>query len=509
MAFSTYTQSFGASYANAEVSIRRTDTGAPAVIMSSSTGGVVNDQGRATCDASGNLSVIIDTAYTYQFFLNDKTPTTQDGVKVIQDAALGMQLATTGGQSLTGWSGVGAVPMFATPTQQAGIQALVSGAGNPSVGGALRMFGHSSNSAGAGYTFLLEAQALAPFYGYQGIYINYGTSQTISAAKTALTPTALNNGTGLTWGAVTFGGASSGSQSAGSGSGQNVIPSILVSDRIIAPSLARTDYPGRNPMVQFRSYFAGASTQQSVNANAMGDVYAATGLEYATNLTNADAVTTISSLVPAANNTWMCPVGVVFDYGVPTRTVADVGDSLMRGQESSTASNGWYTVTARACATKRITNFIWQPASFAITGQTSSASYSTGLEVVSQLKPSHLCFRAWSPNDGSPTQALMDAAWGRTLSLIEHCRRNNVIPVLCTTGPRNSYSAGEDALLKAQNLRVKALTGWCIVSDEAAVIEDPANRSQILAAFNSGDGLHYTSSCYDAMATVRSAALIR
>ena len=163
MAFSTYTKSFGASYANADVYIRQANTGTPAVIMASSAGGVINDTGFATLDSSGNLSVVIDTALTWTFSLVDKTQATSQFVKVTTDPGVGQTFTDQFGNALQ--------TVF-TPTQQAGIQALVSGAGNPSVGGALRMFGHSSNSAGAGYTFLLEAQALAPFYGYQGIYIN-------------------------------------------------------------------------------------------------------------------------------------------------------------------------------------------------------------------------------------------------------------------------------------------------------------------------------------------------
>jgi len=65
MAFATYTQSFGTSYANGTVSIVEAVTGIPATVMAATTGGVINTQGQATLDASGNLSVIIDTARTW------------------------------------------------------------------------------------------------------------------------------------------------------------------------------------------------------------------------------------------------------------------------------------------------------------------------------------------------------------------------------------------------------------------------------------------------------------
>lgn len=388
---------------------------------------------------------------------------------------------------------------------------LLAKAVNPSVGGALSLFGHQFNTAGVAASFVLQSPALAPFFGSRVIHANYGSAaQTITEAKSAVSPTANNVGTALTWTNRRWGGATTVVQPAGSGSGSDIVPSITVSDWLWVPSTARTDFPTRLPLIQERTYFAASgSVQRSIFSNAMGDLFTATGWEFATNVAaGADAVSVISSFAPAATGTWMCPIGVEFAYGVPTAVVADVGDSLMRGQESSATTNGWQSVTQRACALKNGAGVIWQPSTFAITGQTHAASYSTGLEVVSKLFPRYLCFRAWSPNDGSPTQALIDAAWGRTLSLIEHCRRNNVTPVLCTTPPRNSLSAAEDALLKTQNARVRGLAGFVLVSDEASVVEDPADRSNLLPAFDGGDGLHITTAGYAAMAAVRAAAIV-
>lgn len=395
-----------------------------------------------------------------------------------------------------------------TSTENQSVRALVSGARN-SVGGLLSLFGHQINTAGVPASFVLQSPALAGFFGSRRIDANYGTAaQTITEAKSAVSPTAGNNGLALTWTNRRWGGATSVVQAAGSGSGADVVPTITVSDWLWVPSIARTDFPTRLPLILERAYYALAgSVQRAVPANAMGDLYTATGLEFATNVAaSADAVSTITSFAPAATNTWMCPIGLEFSYGVPTITVADVGDSLMRGQESSTTSAGWQSITQRACALKGGAA-IYQPATFAVTGQTHAASYLTGLEVVTKILPRYLCFRALSPNDGSPTQALIDAAWGRTLSLIEHCRRNDVIPVLCTTPPRNTLSAGEDALLKVQNARVRALAGTVLVSDEAAAVEDPADRSKLLAAYNGGDGLHISSTGYAVMAAVRAAVL--
>lgn len=65
MAYALYTQSLGSSYANAEVIIRETSTSTPATILSTASGGFLNDRGWAKLDGSGNLSVYIDTARTW------------------------------------------------------------------------------------------------------------------------------------------------------------------------------------------------------------------------------------------------------------------------------------------------------------------------------------------------------------------------------------------------------------------------------------------------------------
>lgn len=69
MAYALYTQSFGTANANGEVRIVNSTTNVPAIVMSSATGGVISSNGFATLDASGNLSVYIDTSDTYNVFL--------------------------------------------------------------------------------------------------------------------------------------------------------------------------------------------------------------------------------------------------------------------------------------------------------------------------------------------------------------------------------------------------------------------------------------------------------
>ena len=71
MAYTLVTQSFGAFNANAYVAITNSTTGVPATILSSATGGLVNSNGLAQLDSSGNLSVYIDTAITWTYTVSN------------------------------------------------------------------------------------------------------------------------------------------------------------------------------------------------------------------------------------------------------------------------------------------------------------------------------------------------------------------------------------------------------------------------------------------------------
>lgn len=79
MAYALYTQSYGVANANKEVQIRVTATGAPVILLASATGGLISDQGLTFLDASGNLSVYLDTAVSVTTSIVDSTPQTTAG----------------------------------------------------------------------------------------------------------------------------------------------------------------------------------------------------------------------------------------------------------------------------------------------------------------------------------------------------------------------------------------------------------------------------------------------
>ena len=74
MAINLYTASYGLANANAQVLITEVGTGLPAIVLATSTGGEKSSRGQATLDSSGNLSVYIDTARSWNVLLISSNP---------------------------------------------------------------------------------------------------------------------------------------------------------------------------------------------------------------------------------------------------------------------------------------------------------------------------------------------------------------------------------------------------------------------------------------------------
>lgn len=118
MAYNLLTTNYGASFANARALLLDSVTGVPATILSSATGGLVNDQGKATLDSSGTLSVYVDTARTWSVTLTDVTPSSKSLVTAELDPSSSMPALKAGG-----------VEVF-SGSQVSGLRGVVSRDGN-------------------------------------------------------------------------------------------------------------------------------------------------------------------------------------------------------------------------------------------------------------------------------------------------------------------------------------------------------------------------------------------
>lgn len=372
-------------------------------------------------------------------------------------------------------------------------------------------FSYAGQAVSSGVTLVTQHAADDYFYAVQLFYGNWGGSTyDITTAKIAATPTHTDLGNTATWLTVTF--PSAATCPVSSGAGNDIVPGLLVSNVIAVQSVARTDDTTKKPLLQCRTYYAAAASAGQVGASDIASFNASSasnGFQYASRSPAGDQTGTFTaSQQPLETGTWIAPMAVKFFYTSRSFLLACVGDSLTRGQGSTANANGWpIRVTSNI---SRTTGIKATAANFAWTGQTHAASIEYAKTVITTFKPDALTFFAWSPNDaaaGSHTQAIFDAAWSRTLEIVELCRQNRITPVICTSGPWNSLNAAEDARRQEQNIRVRSLANLAVIVDVASVIENTSDRSEINSAYDSGDGLHYNNAGYAAIASVAYTAL--
>jgi hypothetical protein len=380
-----------------------------------------------------------------------------------------------------------------------------------STAGASNPFTAQGIGAFSAVTIVNQMPALGPFYSFQLIYVNKTSAAiTITSAKAAASPTHQNDGTGLTWSQVTFGGSTSGviptgTQPAG-GDNNDWVPGILVSDTIYVSYVARTDDTSKLPLVQARTWFAGSGSTLQVAPNVVSNYNAsvvAAGGQYAGATAVTDIVSTITAKIPTEAGVFIQPVSAKFNYANKAFSLACPGDSLTAGKGSTSDVLGWPQRlqglrTGRAGTLLTVANYGW-------VGQHRTASFQTAKQIITAYKPNAITAHAWSPNDTAATPAIMDKCFAELLELIEFGRQNGVRVIPVTSGPLNSNTAPQDALVKAQNDRVRALGTFIL--DFAPIIEDPSDRTKILPAYNSGDGIHYTDACYAALATYADAII--
>lgn len=376
--------------------------------------------------------------------------------------------------------------------------------------GASKTFGVGSGGTaiGAGTTLVTQHPAEFDFVGVQLLYQNQGASPiTVTKARIAATPTHQDTGATATWLDGTFSGAASGVVPASpSGAASDTLSGYLLSDYIPLLSVARTDDATKTRLAQARSYFAAAANGLSVNAGeiaAWNAGPAAYGRQFAARAPAGDATATFTtSQQPLEAGTWIVPATILFHYAAGVRTIATCGDSLTKGHLTTGSATSWPSLMSGMLRTagKRYAsnNLAW-------TGQTLAASHAAGKLMVAAMKPEFLSFFGWSPNDAlaaSVTQATFDAGYSRAVEMLSFCKRNGVVPIVCTSGPYNALNASQNTMRIANNARLLLLRdAGAVVFDFAAVLENPANTAQINPTYNQGDGLHYNDAGHVAMAT--------
>lgn len=413
-----------------------------------------------------------------------------------------------------------------TAAQTAATQAMVSGAG---LLGVQRNFFSmplppADSTGGAAKTFDVQIPAKRSFKGVRFVFLNLNTAAAnYTAMRCAAAPKHLiNTGAELTWsGLLTVNGSSAFAVPAGvaGGKANYFTPGVAITDFYPLQPVARTDTVTGKYLVRVRSrsavevqkvYSVGSAFPPAWNAYVGAD-----GPRIGSYQATADQVTStpVDSTSVLESGGYIQPVIALFAYDTPATQVWAFGDSLFEGNGSSvgpaagTGILGWPTLINLQQASIDALNM-------GVTGQTTEDSIAmmyAMLKATDDL-PRFVALKAYSPNDGNPTQALIDAVWGRLLAACSWLRSKGITPVLFTSPPVNSWSAGQRTFNEAQNARAAALVvacPWIRLVDMWAAVRDPANTRQILPAYNYGDGTHYLDAGHQAVADAAVAVLSR
>jgi len=410
------------------------------------------------------------------------------------------------------------------------VQALVSGGGISPVGAQRGFFSMplppADATGGAAKTYDVQFAAKRAFRGVRFVLLNLNTAAVANytAMRCGSSPKHLNAyGNEITWwpSLLTVNGASSFSVPAAvaGGKANYVTPGFVITDFVPLQPVARTDTPAGKPLVRVRArsaaevqkvYSVGSAFAPAWNAyvGATGPVigsYQASG-DFAT------AAPTDAIYYVVENGGYVQPVIALFAYETPGAQVWAFSDSLFEGNGSSvgptaaTGILGWPTLVN-----------LQQPGidalNMAVTGQTTEDSLATMYAMIRAADdlPQYVALKVYSPNDGTPTQALTDAVWGRILAACSWLKTKGIVPLLFTSPPVNAWTSGQHAFVEGQNARAASFVAacpWARLVDMAAAVRDPANTRQILPAYNY-DGTHYLDAGHQAVADAAVVVLSR
>jgi lysophospholipase L1-like esterase len=362
-----------------------------------------------------------------------------------------------------------------------------------------RLFGGQSSSlVGTGRTVAMQIPTDVNFIGVRLLLANWQIADTlnIDLCKVAVSAVDNDNGAGLTWTPVTFGGSNSivvpaGTQGTvgGGGATVNKIGKFSTSDVIWLPSIPRTDVVGAPRFLHIRTYAAGNvyTETPAVFAGSAPTFFGDRGYIHRYQAATGDQVTTTGAMTLATNLFFPSIAGVDFITGQANHfSIMAFGDSLTHGSSASYQS-GWPVML----------NYLLRQngkpaavAQFGVGGMLHENYIANMKGMISVNKPSAVIFSGFSPNSASSTQAGMDNQYARTVEAVEWCKRQGVVPIVTTAKPVNTDNASNVSLKLALNTRfLTELATICQVVDLAGVVRDPADYGKINPLY-SLDGTH-------------------
>jgi lysophospholipase L1-like esterase len=428
---------------------------------------------------------------------------------------LGLARAYTSGMD-------GQNPVFSN-AEQLGLRGVVSRAGKllPRTRRLNRMLRapfsepQNTSTAIASGTWHMVIQSPVPFDGVR-VLLSHIDSNAIAGVKVAAAVggnyTGDKFGNSLTYVAGTFAGSATGTLPAGTAAR----PSRLLSDDILVQSVPRSD-GGTGHFAYVRVYlpnganpFSYVSTSNAVKYNALSD-----GAVYLLHDTAVDAIATPALLTTATSRSFSAIHGVEFITRAPSATLLSVGDSITRGQTTTTVENKNFTEYAANAANAAGLGCSFGGANMGVSSQTTAQFFARAQDLIPLLKPAIAIMPMGSPNDqvGTITQAIVDAQRAYAQRFIDLCFANGTLPVIWSQLPAASnkgYNAASEAFRVALNAELIATYGATVlVVDFSGSLGDNSTPLANLLAAYTGDGLHLQDVGHEAAGAVLLASVCR
>ncbi|EHL99398.1 GDSL-like protein [Acetobacteraceae bacterium AT-5844] len=196
-----------------------------------------------------------------------------------------------------------------------------------------------------------------------------------------------------------------------------------------------------------------------------------------------------SGAFPTAISTgWSVPAILQYYSRSRGATIVNLGDSISQGTGSVGDAVGWAHLAcgqlSKAGRPVSLCNAGWG-------GQSSLNFYLRGRQEVDISRPSVMPIAVFSPNDGTPTQASVNASFSRAIDLADYAISLGVVPIFLTPIPWVSLTAETDALRLqlVTRLRAMASSGSILVLDMDAIVSDGATPARIQPEYDA-DGTH-------------------
>lgn len=324
--------------------------------------------------------------------------------------------------------------------------------------------------------------------------------------------------TPLGWKSIKWAGAATKTSAAGTATA----PAVNISDWLPLQSIARRDGSSQ-PFVLVRVSITGG-TSSFTNGTATG-----TGMEAATSANagfimqsrwEADAARNMVTN-PAANNLTAGASNNTITIGVRFRcrkrgiSLLMIGDSLTQNGSTSIFSDGYSGVglqTMQAiCALGVPCGFI----NHGMASQTMQTFQPPGIAAITNWAPNAVTMQGFSPNNSYSSTGVAGYQIQQEASLVQEAiaatRAGMGVPLVTTGIPSSEgtiASAAIDTLRKNWNTIIRAMGGGTYVADWDLLTSDGSSPARLIAAADSGDGIHYNAT-YAALLAAQQVTAVR